>query len=198
MKRKLILIAGGLAFASSFSMIAASCDGKTKEVEKEIKEPVKKEDSKVLSEKSKTEVETSEADGNSKSKSDKTESPKVLGTSKSDPTSSSSNTASNSESLKDKIVKKHLESASKSTLKLFDGTYSSSKSQVLSPTEKENKAQKERENKANAANLISGDKRTNPSSEGDKKLVNGWTNSTSNGGYAPGVRNRTPVNSPIS
>ncbi|EIN15309.1 Hypothetical protein MAGb_2080 [Mycoplasmopsis agalactiae 14628] len=179
-------------------MIAASCDGKTKKAEKEIKEPVKKEDSKELAEKPKTEVETSGADVDSTSNSDKTENPKVLESSMSDSANSPSNTSSNSESLKDKIIKRHLESASESTLKLFDGTYSSANSQVLSPTEKENKAQKERENKANAANLISGGKRTNPSSEKDKELVNGWTNSTSNRGYAPGARIRVPVNSSTS
>ncbi len=51
MKRKLMLIGGGLVFASSFPMIAASCDGKTKETEKENKDPVKKEDSKKVAEK---------------------------------------------------------------------------------------------------------------------------------------------------
>ncbi|TKA59562.1 hypothetical protein MBOVa_1370 [Mycoplasmopsis bovis 8790] len=179
-------------------MIAASCDGKTKEAEKEIKEPVKREDSKELTEKPKTELGSSGTDGDSASNGDKIKSQKVLETSMSDSANTPSNTSSNSESLKDKIIKRHLESASESTLKLFDGTYSSSYSQVLSSTEKENKAQKERENKANAANLISGDKRTNPSSEEDKKLVNGWTNSTSNGGYAPGARIRVPVDSSIS
>ncbi len=42
---------GGLVFASSFPMIAASCDGKTKVAEKENKEPVKKEDSKKATKK---------------------------------------------------------------------------------------------------------------------------------------------------
>ncbi|QQH28442.1 hypothetical protein HYE01_01125 [Mycoplasmopsis bovis] len=99
---------------------------------------------------------------------------------------SSSSATSNSESLKDKIIKRHLESASESTLKLFGGAHSSSNSKVLSPTEKENKAQKDREDKAVSANLISNDQRTKQSSEEDKKLVNGWTNSTSNRRYAPG------------
>ncbi|MCE6090937.1 variable surface lipoprotein [Mycoplasmopsis agalactiae] len=64
MKRKLMLIGGGLVFASSFPMIAASCDGKTKEAEKEIKEPVKKEDSKKVADQPK--LETTENDKTNK------------------------------------------------------------------------------------------------------------------------------------
>ncbi|UOE64250.1 hypothetical protein MbovBow_03810 [Mycoplasmopsis bovis] len=179
-------------------MIAASCDGKTKEAEKENKDPVKKENSKKVAEKTKTELGTSEADGDTTSHSDKTKSPKVLESSKSDSASSSSSAATNSESLKDKIIKRHLESASESTLKLFDGTYSSSNSKALSPTEKENKAQKERENKAASTNLSSNDQRTKQSSDKYKELVNGWTNSTGNGGNAPGRWPRVPVNSSIN
>ncbi|WP_282460722.1 hypothetical protein [Mycoplasmopsis bovis] len=69
---------------------------------------------------------------------------------------------------------------------------------VLSPTEKENKAQKDREDKTTPANLISNDQRTKQSSEEDKELVNRWTNSTSNGENAPGRWHRVSVNSSIN
>ncbi len=54
---------------------------------------------------------------------------------------------------------------------------------------------KDREDKATSANLISNDQRTKQSSDKDKELVNRWSNSTSNGGYAPGRWPRVPVNS---
>ncbi|WP_237687785.1 variable surface lipoprotein [Mycoplasmopsis agalactiae] len=63
MKRKLMLI-GGLALASSFPMIAASCDSKTiksEAPEKDVKEPVKTKEIKTETEQPKAKSEIAKA-----------------------------------------------------------------------------------------------------------------------------------------
>ncbi|CBH40842.1 hypothetical protein [Mycoplasmopsis agalactiae] len=199
MKRKLILIGGGLAFASSFSMIAASCDGKTKEAEKEIKEPVKKE-----TEQHKTESALNEAPKKETAKKIETTDDVSLKASSekitmSDSNSALSTSANNVTALTNtKDSNDDLEAVRASNY-IYDvwarDIYKYQPTEKTPVAKDPNKEQEEKAEKSAKLNLVSRDNKTLEENQKGNTLVTDWLKNTTGKGYGVGRVGRQPVTS---
>lgn len=175
MKRKLMLI-GGLALASSFPMIAASCDSKTiksEAPEKDVKEPVKTKEIKTETEQPKAKSEIAKAAKENKENKKNLES---AGSSNSDSSATPSVPVATEVAKKVENLDDDLEGIRASTY-IYDvwarDIYKFEPSKKENEAKDPNKEQEERAEKALRSNLVPRAKQ----SAYDIDLTNSWLNS---------------------